>query len=76
MYIYFRFVTSSFVTDRLTTVAAVAANCKEVKSLMKLSFIHLTICIRIYAICRMVKVMTASKTLNQMHFNCHRKLTK
>lgn len=75
MYIYFRFVTSSFVTDRLTT-AAVAANCKEVKSLMKLSFIHLTICIRIYAICRMVKVVTAGKTLNQMHFNCHRKLTK
>lgn len=75
MYIYFRFVTSSFVTDRLTTAAA-AADCKEVKSLMKLSFIHLTICIRIYAICRMVKVVTASKTLNQMHFNCHRKLTK
>lgn len=76
MYIYFRFVTSSFVTDRSTTAAA-AANCKEVKSLMKLlSFIHLTICIRINAICRMVKVVTASKTLNQMHFNCHRKLTK
>lgn len=61
MCIYIRFVTSSFATDRSTT----AAKCKEeVKSLMTLSSIHLTICKRIYAI-SMVKVVTAKLSITQ-----------